>query len=62
MFTKVKEASQNAFDNGYEPLVMSAQELAADLVEKASDFAEDRIEDVTVAAEQVKQYFENKNG
>lgn len=62
MFTKVKEAIQNAIDNGYEPLVMSAQELAADLVEKASDFAEDSIEDVTAATEQVKQYFENKNG
>lgn len=55
MFNKVKEAVQNAIDNGYEPLAMKARDLAADLVEKASDFAEDKLEDITDAVKAVKK-------
>lgn len=57
MFNKVKEAIENAIDNGYEPLAMKARDLAADLVEKASDFAEDKIEDITEAVKTVKNHF-----
>lgn len=54
LFNRVKEAVQNAIDNGYEPLKQSAIELAADLQEKAADFAEERLEDVAEAVEAVK--------
>lgn len=54
LFNRVKEAVQNAIDNGYEPLAMSARDIAADLQEKASDFAEEALEDLTEAAEAVK--------
>ena len=57
MFTKVKEAVENAIDNGYEPLAMKARDLAADLVDKASDFAEDQMEDITDAVKRVKEHF-----
>ena len=57
MFTKVKEAIQNAIDNGYEPLAMKAQDLAQDLAEKASDFADDQLEDITEAVKKVKAQF-----
>ena len=58
MFNRVREAVQNAIDNGYEPLAMKARDLAEDLIEKTGDFAEDAIEVVTDVVEQVKQQFD----
>lgn len=58
MFNKVREAIENAIDNGFDPLALKAQELAEDIVEKAGDFAEESIEAVTDAVEQVKQHFD----
>ena len=58
MFNKVRESIQNAIDNGFDPLAMKARELAEDIVEKAGDFAEESIEAVTDAVEQVKQQFD----
>ena len=54
MFNKVKEAVENAMSNGYEPLAMKARDLATDLVDKASDFAEDIVE----AVKAVKKHFD----
>lgn len=54
LFNRVKEAVENAIDNGYEPLAMSARDLAEDLQAKAADFAEDTIEDIQEAVEAVK--------
>jgi hypothetical protein len=54
LFNRVKDALENAIDNGYEPLKQSAVELAADLQEKASDFAEDSLEGIAAAVEAVK--------
>jgi hypothetical protein len=63
MFNKVKEAIENAIQNGYEPLAMKARDLAEDLADKASDFAEDKLEDITDAVKAVKTHFgaENKD-
>lgn len=61
LFNRVKEAVQNAIDNGYEPLAMSARDLAADLQEKAADFAEDAVEDIQEAAAEVKKLFGKNN-
>jgi len=55
LFNKVKESIDNAIDNGYEPLAMKARDLAADLVEKAGDFADDKLEDITDAVKSVKK-------
>ena len=57
MFSKVKEAIENAIQNGYDPLAMKARDLAEDLVEKASDFADDKLEDITEAVKSVKAHF-----
>ena len=57
LFTKVKESVENAIDNGFNPLAMKARDLAADLVEKANDFAEDQMEELVDAVKQVKEYF-----
>lgn len=59
MFNRVREAVQNAIDNGFDPLVKSARELAEDLIEKTGEFAEDAIEVVTEAVEKVKEQFDN---
>ena len=58
IFNRVREAVQNAIDNGFDPLVKSARELTEDLIEKTGDFAEDAIEAVTDVVEQVKQQFD----
>ena len=57
MFSKVKEAIENAMANGYDPLAMKARDLAADIAEKASDFADDKLEDITEAVKSVKAHF-----
>jgi ribosome-binding protein aMBF1 (putative translation factor) len=57
LFNRVKEA----IDNGYEPLAMSAKQLAEDLQEKASDFAEDAVEDIQEAVAEVKKLFGKTN-
>jgi division protein CdvB (Snf7/Vps24/ESCRT-III family) len=54
LFNRVKDAVQNAIDNGYEPLKQASIELAADLQEKASEFAEDKLEDIAQAVQAVK--------
>jgi hypothetical protein len=54
LFNRVKDAVQNAIDNGYEPLKQASLELAADLQDKASDFAEDTLEDIATAVDAVK--------
>lgn len=61
IFSKVKDAVENAIDNGYNPLAMKARELAEDIVEKAGDFTNESIEAVTDAVEQVKQHFDKDN-
>jgi ribosome-binding protein aMBF1 (putative translation factor) len=61
LFNRVKEAVENAIDNGYEPLAMSARDLAEDLQAKAADFAEDTIEDIQEAAAEVKKLFGKAN-
>jgi hypothetical protein len=50
LFTRVKEAVENAIDNGYEPLAMSAKQLA-----------EDAVEDIAEAVQAVKDKMSNKN-
>ena len=57
IFNKVKDA----IDNGYNPLALKARELAEDIVEKAGDFAEESIEAVTDAVEQVKRKFDSED-
>jgi gas vesicle protein len=54
LFNRVKDAIANAIENGYEPLAQSAKNLAADLQEKAADFAEDRLEDIVEAVQAIK--------
>jgi hypothetical protein len=61
LFNRVKEAVENAIDNGYEPLAMSARDLAEDLQAKAADFAEDAVEDIQEAAAEVKKLFGKAN-
>jgi hypothetical protein len=61
MFNRVREAIENAIDNGYNPLALKARELAEDIVEKAGDFADDSIETVTEAVEQVKRKFDSED-
>jgi ribosome-binding protein aMBF1 (putative translation factor) len=61
LFNRVKEAVENAIDNGYEPLAMSARDLAEDLQAKAADFAEDAVEDIQEAAAEVKKLFSKTN-
>jgi ribosome-binding protein aMBF1 (putative translation factor) len=61
LFNRVKEAVENAIDNGYEPLAMSARDLAEDLQAKAADFAEDAVEDIQEAAVEVKKLFGKAN-
>ena len=61
MFNRVREAIENAIDNGYNPLALKARELAEDIVEKAGDFAEESIEAVTEAVEQVKRQFDSED-
>ncbi len=61
LFNRVKEAVENAIDNGYEPLAMSARDLAEDLQAKAADFAEDAVEDIQEAAAEVKKLFGKVN-
>jgi hypothetical protein len=61
IFNKVKDAIENAIDNGYNPLALKARELAEDIVEKAGDFAEESIEAVTEAVEQVKRQFDSED-
>lgn len=58
IFNRVREAVENAIDNGFDPLAMKARELAEDLIEKTGEFAEEAIENVTEAAQQVKDYFD----
>lgn len=60
MFNRVREAIENAIDNGYNPLALKAREIAEDIVEKAGDFAEESIEAVTEAVEQVKRKFDSE--
>jgi hypothetical protein len=61
MFNRVREAIENAIDNGFDPLVQGARELAEDLIEKTGDFAEESIEAVTDAVEQVKRKFDSED-
>ena len=58
LFNKVKESIENAIDNGFDPLAMKARDLAEDIVEKAGNFAEDTVEDVTNAVARVKEHFD----
>ena len=61
IFNRVKEAIENAIDNGYDPLAMKAKALAEDLFDKASDLSDETIENITDAVKQVKERFGNKD-
>jgi hypothetical protein len=50
IFNRVREAIENAIDNGYNPLALKARELA-----------EESIEAVTEAVEQVKRKFDSED-